>query len=104
MNGFPPPVDHYIRILPELVLTLFGIIVMVVDPLLPAGKSRKPLAIISFIGALAAFVATYFQQGYYGYAFSAMIRVDAFSIFFHYVVAGVAAVVILASFEYLEVQ
>jgi NADH-quinone oxidoreductase subunit N len=104
MNGFPPPPDHYIRILPELVLTLFGIIVMVVDPLLPRGKSRRPLGIIAVIGALAAIVATYYQQGYYGYAFSGMIRVDAFSIFFHYVVAGVAAVVILASFEYLEVQ
>jgi NADH-quinone oxidoreductase subunit N len=104
MNAFPPPPDHYIRILPELVLTLFGIIVMLVDPLLPPGRSRRPLGIVSLVGAIAAVAATYLQHDYYGYAFSGMIRVDAFSIFFHYVVAGVAAVAVLASFEYLEVQ
>jgi hypothetical protein len=33
----------YIRILPELVLTAFGIIVMMADPLLKPGASRKGL-------------------------------------------------------------
>jgi len=31
----------YIRILPELVLTAFGIVVMMADPLLKPGASRK---------------------------------------------------------------
>src|SRR6267142_1751134 len=104
MNQFPPPFEHYIRILPELVLTVFGILVMLADPLLPPGKSRKPLGVVALIGAIAAVFATCVQSRYYGSAFADMIRVDTFSIFFHYLIGFVAAVVILASFEYLEVQ
>ena len=33
-----------------------------------------------------------------------MVRVDAFSVFFHFVILLIALVVILASFDYLEVQ
>ena len=37
-------------------------------------------------------------------AFWNMVQVDAFSIFFHFLVAAVTAVVILTSYEYMEVQ
>ena len=37
----------YIRILPELVLTAFGIIVMMADPLLKPGASRKGLGLVA---------------------------------------------------------
>ena len=37
-----PTVD-YIRILPELVLSIFGILAMVVDPVIPTQSSKKPL-------------------------------------------------------------
>ena len=104
MNQFPPDAGQYLRILPELVLTIFGAIVMLVDPLLPPQNNRKQLGIISLIGAIAAIVATFMQRNHTGNAFYGMIRVDAFSIFFHYLVGIVAVVVILASFEYLNVQ
>jgi len=70
MNQFPPPFEHYIRILPELVLTVFGILVMLADPLLPPGKSRKPLGVIALMGAIAAVFATCVQSRYYGSAFA----------------------------------
>src|SRR5208283_668971 len=98
-----PTVD-YIRILPELVLSIFGIMVMLVDPVIPTRDSKKPLGIIAVIGALAGLAATAYQAGYYGDAFFNMVRVDAFSVFFHFVVLLVALVVILSSFDYLEVQ
>src|SRR5215475_5235752 len=104
MNVFPPTADQYIRILPELVLTIFGAIVMLVDPLLPPQNNRKRLGIISLIGAVAAIAATFAQRNHFGTAFYGMIRVDDFSIFFHYLVGLIAVVVILASFEYLDVQ
>jgi hypothetical protein len=40
----------YIRILPELVLTLFGIGVMLIDPFLAPKASRKGLGIFSLVG------------------------------------------------------
>ncbi len=98
-----PTVD-YIRILPELVLSIFGIIAMMVDPIIPPHDSKKPLGIIAIVGVLAGLVATAYQSQYYGNAFFNMVRVDAFSIFFHVVVLLIALVVVLSSFDYLEVQ
>ncbi len=98
-----PTVD-YIRILPELVLSIFGILAMVVDPLIPTQSSKKPLGYIALVGVLAGLAATAYQTQFYGNAFFNMVRVDSFSIFFHFVVLLVALVVILSSLDYLEVQ
>ena len=98
-----PAVD-YIRILPELVVSVFGIIIMLVDPLIPEQSPKKPLGIIAIIGTLAGLAATAYQTNYYGSAFYNTISVDTFSVFFHVVVLLIALVVILTSFEYLEVQ
>ncbi len=98
-----PAVD-YIRILPELVMSIFGIICMLVDPLLPEDSPKKPLGIIAVVGTLAALAATAYQTNYYGSAFYNTISIDTFSVFFHVVVLLIALVVILTSFDYLEVQ
>ncbi len=98
-----PSVD-YIRILPELVLSVFGMIIMLVDPLLPEQSFKKPLGVIATIGTLCGLAATAYQTNFYGSAFYNTIRVDTFSVFFHFVILLVALVVVLISFEYLEVQ
>ncbi len=99
-----PTAADYIRILPELVLSIFGIIVMLVDPILPEQSPKKPLGVIALVGVLAGLVATVYQTGCYGSAFYNTISVDTFSVFFHFVVLLIALVVVLTSFEYLEVQ
>ena len=98
------PAEEYIRILPEIVLTLFGIAVMLADPLLAHRASRKPLGIVAFIGAVGAIGVTLYQLDNLGPAFFNLVRVDDFSIFFHLVIEISAAVVILASLDYLDVQ
>jgi NADH-quinone oxidoreductase subunit N len=98
-----PTVD-YIRILPELVLSVFGIIIMLVDPLIPEQGSKKPLGMIAVLGTLAGLAATAYQTGFYGTGFYGTISIDTFSVFFHVVVLMVALVVILISLDYLEVQ
>jgi NADH-quinone oxidoreductase subunit N len=98
-----PTVD-YIRILPEIVLSIFGMVAMMVDPLIRSHDSKKPLGIIALLGVLAGLAATAIQSRYYGDAFFNTVRVDAFSIFFHFVVLLITLVVLLSSFDYLEVQ
>jgi NADH-quinone oxidoreductase subunit N len=101
----------YIRILPELVLTAFGIIVMMADPLLKPGASRKGLGLVALAGTIAAIAATFCQiawsardasfaaPGWFG-----MVRVDSFAIFFHLLIPAISGVCILASLEYLDAQ
>jgi len=98
------PSDAYIRLLPEIVLTLFGCVVMLAEPMLPPGRSRKPLGAIAFIGCVGAVAATIYQSGLPGEAFFGMIRVDSFSIFFHLLIPSIAALCVLASLEYRGMQ
>ena len=94
----------YIRLLPELILIVFGTVVMLAEAFVDQQSDRKQLGIIALIGALLSIAASVYQAGYQGYGFVHMIRVDSFSIFFHVVIGLITAVVILASFEYLKVQ
>jgi NADH-quinone oxidoreductase subunit N len=104
MNQVVPQSADYIRLLPEIVLSIFGMVIMVADPLLDERRNQRTLGTIALIGSLAALAATLFQAQYPGLGFWNMIQVDPFSIFFHIVVIAVTAVVILTSYEYLEVQ
>ncbi|HEY6251850.1 MAG TPA: NADH-quinone oxidoreductase subunit N [Candidatus Angelobacter sp.] len=94
----------YIRILPELVLTAFGIAVMILDPFLPPGQSRRRLGVLSLFGTLVAIAAAFYQLKWYGVAWSGMVQVDSFSVFFHILIPAISAICILASLEYLDQQ
>jgi NADH-quinone oxidoreductase subunit N len=99
-----PQGTDYIRILPELILSAFGILIMVLDPLVDEEKSQKTLGWIAFVGTVVALIATWFMAQSPGLAFSNTIQIDGFSIFFTFLVIAIAAVVILSSFEYMAVQ
>lgn len=99
-----PQGADYVRILPELILSVFGIVVMVLDPLVDEEKSQKLLGYIALGGTVAGLLATWYMAQSPGLAFSNMVKVDDFSVFFHFVIIGIAAVVILSSFEYMAVQ
>ena len=105
VQAIPQGVD-YVRILPELVLSLFGIVIMFLDPLLDEEKTQKTLGLVALFGTFSALAATWYMSlpENYGLAFSNNVRVDAFSVFFHFLVIAIAAVVILTSFEYMKVQ
>src|ERR1700727_691182 len=103
LQVIPQGVD-YIRILPEILLCIFWIVGMVLDPLVDEGQSQKTLGLIALIGTLAALASTWYMAQSPGLAFSNMVRVDSFSVFFHYLIIAIAAVVILSSFEYMAVQ
>src|SRR5450631_4247446 len=103
LQTMPQGVD-YVRILPELILSAFGILVMVLDPLVDEEKSQKLLGFIALGGTVAGLLATWYMAQSPGLAFSNMVKVDGFSVFFHFLVIAIAAVVILSSFEYMAVQ
>src|SRR5713101_1320741 len=98
-QSLPQGVD-YIRFLPETVLSISGLIVMVLDPLVNEEHSQKTLGVIALIGTLAALAATIFMSHYPWFAFWNMIRLDLFSVFFHLPSIIIAALVILTSYAH----
>lgn len=103
LQSIPQAVD-YVRILPELILAIFGIAIMLLEPLVDEEKSQKTLGLIALFGTLAALAGTWYMSKSPGLAFSTFIHVDGFTVFFNYLVIAIAAVVILSSFEYMAVQ
>ena len=102
-QAIPAGVD-YIRILPEIVLSIFGMVIMVLDPLMDEEHSQKTLGAIGLGGVVAALLSTFLMARAPGLAFWNMIRVDGFSIFFHVLVIAIGIVLILTSYEYMAVQ
>jgi NADH-quinone oxidoreductase subunit N len=99
-----PQAVEYVRILPELVLSIFGMAVMVLDPLMDERRNQRTLGNIALLGSLAAVIATLYQSQYPGTGFWNMVNVDTFSVFFHFLVTTVTGIVILTSYEYMEIQ
>src|SRR5436309_13866131 len=101
-----PQGADYVRILPEIVLSIFGMMVMLLDPVMDERRSQRTLGGIALIGAMVALAATIYQAQpqFWGLGFWEMVKVDPFSIFFHFVVAAVVILLILSSYEYMEVQ
>src|SRR5258705_7770189 len=95
---------NVLALLPELILTLAGVLVMLAEPCLAPTSSRKPLGWIAIAGTVAALVASWYQVslGVTLHAFSNTIQVDAFSVLFHYVIGAVVLVTLLGSLDYFE--
>jgi len=98
---------NLITLLPELVLTVTGILIMLAEPMIAPGRSRKPLGWVAIFGAALSGIAAYFQlritnasgplTGFYG-----TVQVDTFSIFFHLLIAAIVLVTLLGSLDYFE--
>ena len=94
---------NVLALLPELILTLTGVLVMLAEPCLAPASSRKPLGWIAIAGTVGALFASWYQVSLGTlHAFSNTIQVDAFSILFHYVIGAVVLVTLLVSLDYFE--
>jgi NADH-quinone oxidoreductase subunit N len=91
---------QFLRILPEVILTLTGVLIMLVDPLVPKASSRRPVGWFAIGGVLLALAASLQQfQIPPGTAYSGMVQTDAFSIFFHVLLCGIVLVSLLVSLD-----
>jgi NADH-quinone oxidoreductase subunit N len=95
-------VPDIFRILPEVILTLTGVAVMLIDASLPPGFPRRPLGWIAALGTTIALWASLWQlslpqgTGYYG-----TVETSAFTIFFHVLICGIVLVALLLSLDTL---
>ena len=88
------------RILPEVILTLAGVIIMLVDPLLPRTASRKSVGWFGVAAMLTAFAASGWQLHLTpGTAYFGVVQTDAFSVFFHVLIAGIVLATLLVTLD-----
>ena len=90
------------RILPEVVLTLTGAAVMLIDASLPFGFSRRRLGFVAAVGTTLALWASLLQLSLpVGTAFFGTIETSPFTIFFHVLICGIVLVALLLSLDTL---
>jgi NADH-quinone oxidoreductase subunit N len=94
---------NVLALLPEYILTVAGVLIMLIEAVLKPGTSRKPLGWLAILGTVAAGLASCYQHQFGVLtAFGGTIQVDAFSIFFHLLIASVVATTLLGSLDYFE--
>ncbi len=96
----PLPVE-YIRVLPEIVLIVFGTLLMVLEALAGDGH-RKNLGGVAMVGIAAALSGAIVAHSVHGPAFRDMLIVDGFATFFRVLVLVVGFLTVLCSMPYLR--
>jgi NADH-quinone oxidoreductase subunit N len=94
-----PDID---RILPEIILTLTGVAIMLIDATLPPAWPRRSLGWIAALGTTVALWASLWQLSLpQGTAFFSTVETSAFTVFFHVLICGIVLVALLLSLDTL---
>ncbi len=101
--NFAPSGDDLLRFSPEIILTIAGTLLMVLDPLF-AKRIPKMFGHLSILAFLLAILGTAGAQSVTGSAFSNLLIVDGFATFFRYLVLGIGILTVLASYRYLDIE
>src|ERR1700728_5035998 len=91
-----------LRILPEVVLTIPGVLIMLLDAALAGHSSRRGLGWLGAFGVMGALYASLLQLSLLpGTAFYHTVQTDAFSVFFHVLICAIVLVSLLLSLDAL---
>ena len=98
---------NLLAVLPELLLTLTAVAVMMLEPLIAPGKTRRPLGWLAIFGTVAAGLAAFYQLHFVNLhgtqtAFYSTLQIDPFSVFFHLLIAAIVLVTLLGSLDYFR--
>ena len=90
------------RILPEVILTITGVLVMLVDASVPPAWPRRFLGWVAAIGATLALWASLWQLSLpAGTGFSETVETSPYTVFFHVLICGIILVCLLLSLDTL---
>ncbi len=102
-DNFLPAGVEYLRILPEIILTVAGTLIMLLEGL--AGdsvKTRNGPGYLALFALVAAIPASLVAGANPGFAFSNLLVIDGFATFFRVLVVVVGILTVLVSFQYLR--
>jgi NADH-quinone oxidoreductase subunit N len=101
--NFSPSADDLLRFSPEIILTIAGTLLMVLDPLF-AKRFPKLFGHLSIAALIAAIAGAVGANGVAGAAFSNLLVVDGFATFFRLLVLSIGILTVLASYRYLDLE
>ncbi|MBC7927261.1 MAG: NADH-quinone oxidoreductase subunit N [Bryobacteraceae bacterium] len=100
--NFIPSTAEYLRILPELILTLAGVLIMLLEGMRNENEDSSLIPAVTLISIVAAIGASFISFSNPGTAFHGMIVVDGFATFFRVLVLVVGLLAFLSSGPYLS--
>jgi NADH-quinone oxidoreductase subunit N len=96
------PVPDIYRILPEVILTLTGVAIMLLDGSLPPSWPRRWFGWVAAVGTTLALWASLWQLSLpEGTGFFSTVETSAFTVFFHVLICGIVLVALLLSLDTL---
>jgi NADH-quinone oxidoreductase subunit N len=101
--SFAPSHDDLLRFAPEIILTVAGTVLMILDPLF-ARRYPKMFGHLSILALLAAIAGTAGAWTVQGSAFSNLLVIDGFGTFFRFLVLAIGILTVLASYRYLDLE
>jgi NADH-quinone oxidoreductase subunit N len=99
--NFAPSSADYLRILPEIIMTVAGALIMLLEGLLGDNKKRN-LSLLTFVAFAAALVSAVAANADPGLSFSNMLIVDGFATFFRVLVIAVGILSLFSAVQYLK--
>jgi NADH-quinone oxidoreductase subunit N len=101
LGNFQPHAAEYLRFLPEIILSLFGILIMMLEAV-TGPRQKTALGYLALLGLAFAFAADVVAYGDRGQAFQNMIVIDGYGTFFRGLLIVVGFLCILSSISYLS--
>lgn len=99
MGNFIPTSAEYARILPEIILTVAGTLIMFLEAIMK-GDRKPALGFLAMFALVASFFAAHGNDP--GPAFQGMLLVDGFANFFRMLCIAAGFFVLLGSFDFLN--
>lgn len=87
---------------PQLAILVTAGIILVVEALEPRSRRLLPFIALAGIALSAAWTLSWVARDDYQAAFDGTFSLDQFSVFFYFVFAGIAAVIVLASIDWVR--
>lgn len=91
----------FLRILPEIILSAFAILLMILEPGVPRAR-KKALGWLAIAGVVIAGISSIWVFRNPGLAFSSSVESDSYSLYFIDLFLAIAVLVLLGSMDYLE--
>lgn len=104
-TNFLPSGEDYLRFLPELIMTVAGTLIMIIEGIIGEEKPGRRGGIFGHITIatfVAALIAALYANTLPGTAFSEMLIIDGYATFFRVLVIGVGILTVLSSYQYLD--